>query len=372
MRVQVVDPAAFTPPYDHALCAALGRAGADVELLTSRFLYGSVPREPGYRVVEGFYRHASRPGAVSRVGQLQKAVEHIPDMLRHRRRARAFDVVHYQWLPVPHLDSRLMTSRHPRLFTAHNPIEENRHRDLALHRRLAHAVDATVVHSFAGRDRLRAQIGDPSPRIEVIAHGALDYFTRLAEEAPLPSALDRVAKPVILFFGLLRPYKGLETLVRAFAGVEDAELWIVGAPRMPMAPLHELARRSAGNIRFVSRFVADAEVPAYFRRADIVVLPYTEADQSGVLFMALAFAKPIVASRVGGFGEMADLHGALHPVPPGDEGALREALQALVGDASKRERLAEAAARAAADPYSWDTVAGQTLSLYSELLERAG
>ena len=50
MRIQLVDPSAFTPPYDHALAAALARAGEDVELVTSRFLYGPVPRADGYRV----------------------------------------------------------------------------------------------------------------------------------------------------------------------------------------------------------------------------------------------------------------------------------------------------------------------------------
>src|SRR4051794_26944168 len=61
MRVRLVAPSAFTPPYDHALSAALARAGADVELVTSRFGYGAVPRPDGNRVSERFYRWA--PGA---------------------------------------------------------------------------------------------------------------------------------------------------------------------------------------------------------------------------------------------------------------------------------------------------------------------
>ena len=62
LRVSLVDPSAFTPPYDRSLAAALARAGADVELLTSRFLYGPVPAAAGYRVEECFYRRSSRPG----------------------------------------------------------------------------------------------------------------------------------------------------------------------------------------------------------------------------------------------------------------------------------------------------------------------
>ncbi len=63
MKVQLVDPSAFTPPYDRALAAALARAGAEVELLTSRFLYGPVPEAEGYRVEERFYRRSARARA---------------------------------------------------------------------------------------------------------------------------------------------------------------------------------------------------------------------------------------------------------------------------------------------------------------------
>ena len=79
--------------------------------------------------------------------------------------------------------------------------------------------------------------------------------------------------PVILTFGLIRPYKGTDVLLEAFARVRGAELWIVGMPRMPMEPLQELAARAPGTVRFVDRFVTDQEIPAFMRRADIVALP---------------------------------------------------------------------------------------------------
>src|SRR5947208_3067410 len=104
MRVQLVDPSAFTPPYDHSLAAALARAGADVELVTSRFLYGPVPREEGYRVTEHFYRRTTRRGLAARGRMALKLAEHVPDMMRYRRLAAQADLVHYQWLTVQPLD----------------------------------------------------------------------------------------------------------------------------------------------------------------------------------------------------------------------------------------------------------------------------
>ncbi len=107
MRVHVVDPSAYTPPYDHALCRALGAAGADVELYTSRFAHGPVARPEGYERRELFYRLAALvPDARAR--RLVKLAEHVPDMLRYRRAAQAADIVHFQWLAVQHLDGRLL------------------------------------------------------------------------------------------------------------------------------------------------------------------------------------------------------------------------------------------------------------------------
>ncbi len=93
------------------------------------------------------------------------------------------------------------------------------------------------------------------------------------------------------------------------------------------------------NVRFVPRYVADAELPAYFRRADLLVLPHREVDVSGVLFAGLAFGKPMVLSDVGGFREVVEEHGAGRLVPPGDAGALREA----IARAARRPRGARAA-----------------------------
>ncbi len=183
----------------------------------------------------------------------------------------------------------------------------------------------------------------------------------------MPPELEGAEGPVILFFGLLRPYKGLDTLLEAFRQVEGAELWIVGNPRMDVGPLRRLAARAPGRVRFVTRFVEDAEIPAIFRRADLVVLPYRDAEHSGVLYTALAFGKPMVLSAVGGFPELAET-GAARLVPPEDPAALAAALSELIADSAAREELAAAARAAAAGPYSWDEAARQTLALYRDLL----
>ena len=165
---------------------------------------------------------------------------------------------------------------------------------------------------------------------------------------------------MILAFGLIRPYKGTDVLLEAFSELEGAELWIVGMPRMPMEPLHELAERGPRPVRFIERFVTDPEIPAYMRRADLVALPYRNIEQSGVLYTALAFGRPLVLSDVGGLpGDRRAGGGAARA--PGDADALAAALRELLADPAERERLAAGALEAAEGRYSWDEIGRTTV-----------
>ncbi len=234
-------------------------------------------------------------------------------------------------------------------------------------------MDAVVVLTEQGAQRVEDEFSVPRDRINVIPHGALDYLTRLPDEAPLLPELEGAEGPVILSFGLIRPYKGVDVLLRAFAELEadTAELWIAGRPLgVDPAELRALADAAKGRVRFVTRFITDTELPAIFRRADIVALPYREAQQSGVLYAALAFGKAIVASGVGGLAEVARAGDGetLRLVEPGDVAELAGALAELAGNPGERARLEAAASAVAAGPYSWDAVAAQTLELYRRLL----
>jgi glycosyltransferase involved in cell wall biosynthesis len=366
MRVHIVDPSAYTPPYDHALSAALGAAGADVELFTSRFAYGPVAAAQGYVSHDFFYRSAARVRGEStpakRLRRALKLAEHVPDMLRYRAAAATADVVHFQWLTVQQLDGLLLPRGDaPLVLTAHDVLpREGGARRRAAQRRLYDRFDAVVAHTEHGRARLTQELGVSPERVHVIPHGAFAHLAELPA-APPPFATD---KRVVLFFGLLRPYKGLDVLLEAWRGIDDAELWIVGMPRMDIAAL---IADAPPNVRIVPRFVGDAELPGYFARADLVVLPYREIEQSGVLFTALAFGKPLLVSDVGGFAEVAE-RGAAHAVAPGDPAALHDALVGLLANPAALVALGERALAVAHGDYGWQAIAARTLALYERLL----
>ncbi len=347
MRLHLVDPPAYTPPYDRALSAALADAGVDVTLVTGRFAHGDVPPAPGVRIEERFYRGTERlPGRARAAARLAR---HVPDMLRYRRTARAADVVHFQWLALPQLDRFLLPDR-PLVLTAHDvlarePRPGQRQAQLELMKR----VDRVVVHSEHGRARLL----DLGVESTVIPHGVLALMATPSR----PPELAEPTRPVVLFFGLVRPYKGLDVLYDAWRALApDAELWVVGQPRMQPPPAPD-------GVRTVARFVSDAEAAWCFAHADVVVLPYREIDQSGVLFTALGAGRALVVSDVGGFPEV---DAAAH-VPAGDAGALAETLGRLLVDETERARLQAAAREAAATTYAWPAIAAAHQRLYADL-----
>lgn len=390
MHVRIVDPSAYTPPYDHALCAALARGGDDVTLVTSDFPYSDVPRPDGYAVERGFYRYAIGP-AGSRVRQITKLPQHPYDMWRLARASRTADVVHFQWLPLQAVDLRLLGPRSPLpwraplVLTAHDVLpREAAPGQREAQQRLYARMDAVIVHSQHGRDRLVEDLDVPATKVHVIPHGAFTHLTevdpaplpvelRAPSLAPSPAAGEPTAdaptrRPVVLLFGLLRPYKGLDVLLEAWRALADdgdpgADLWVVGLPKYDVSALRNAAPPS---VRFVERFVSDAETAAIFRRADVVVLPYREIDQSGVLFTGLAFGRALVLSDVGGFSEVAR-DGAAVMVPAGDVAALAGTLRSLLDDPSRRIALADQAADLATGPYSWDAIAAAHRKVYTRV-----
>jgi glycosyltransferase involved in cell wall biosynthesis len=372
MRVDLVDPPAYSPPYDHALASALVAEGAHVRLFTSRFAYGTVPDADNYQRHEYFYRLAIG-SAASRVRRVTKATEHVPDMLAYRLlTSNAADVVHFQWLTAPALDLRLLPSA-PVVLTIHDPLRRARPHGVPG----AHGferVAAVIVHSeYARTSVIESHALEPS-KVHVIRHGALGPALPVGgqragdgTDSGLPAELRDDGAPVVLSFGLLRPYKGLETLLAAWHGTPDAQLWVVGRPMMDV---DALAATAPAGVQILPRFVSESEQAALFARADVVVLPYERGERfgfSGVLATALGHGKAIVLSDVGGFAEVGAL-GAARTVTPGDSAALREVLDELVGDADARDALAAAAREAATGVFSWERAARETIALYEKIL----
>ncbi len=178
--------------------------------------------------------------------------------------------------------------------------------------------------------------GAPPDRIAVAEHGLLAYDPPADEIAESPSQ----AAPALLFFGRIAPYKGLEVLLKAYRELSRQyprlHLWVVGDG--DLRPYRNLLD-GLPRVEVVNRWVAEAEVAGYFRRASLVALPYTGASQSGVLAIAANFALPVVATRVGGIPEQIKDGETGLLVPPGSVDELSGAVRRLLDDPEEARRL---------------------------------
>lgn len=383
LRIALVDPSLFTLPYDRALAQGLRDAGHQVTL------YGRRPRaaeaEDGADgLVASFYPFAESSFGAALPGPLRlglKGVDHLLSMARLRRRLAAPatrpDVIHFQWLPLPFADRRLLGGFRaiaPLVLTVHDTDPFNGNPASRLQRFGAAACfdsfDRLVVHTEQGRARLIGR-GIAPARIALLPHGLLT--------APLARGPDALDAPVtFLCFGKMKPYKGLDIAIEGFARLppalrQRARLRIVGEPHMDVAPLLALAeaRGVAAQVAIEPRFVQEAEFPALFGGGVVALFPYREIEASGVLSLALAHGRPIVASRLGGFAEALrdGVHGLL--VPPGDADALSDAMARLLADPGFAARCALAVEALAMDMPGWAEIGRRTASLYVALLPRA-
>jgi glycosyltransferase involved in cell wall biosynthesis len=350
VRIVIADPPAFTPPYDHELAAALARAGADVELVTSPFRFGPVPGAVGYERRELFYPVSSRLFRRSRLRLPVKMLEHPIGMARLRRRPA--DIVHVQWLSRPEVDRYLLAPRAPAVFTAHDILPRRTATKQSLWRDLFRRFGRVVVHSEHGRRRL-LELGLLPERVRVVPHPVF------ASDPPR-----RDDGRTVLFFGVIRPYRGLEDALAAIERLPDARLVVAGDPAVPL----DGYRRGGDRVHWRLGYLSEEEVDRAHGEATVAVFPYRpEIDQSGSLLRALGAGVPAVVYDVGGLAEPVRAFGAGRVAPAGDVDALTAVLRELLHDTDALAG-ARAGARRAREQLTWDAAATAHLALYRELL----
>jgi glycosyltransferase involved in cell wall biosynthesis len=207
-------------------------------------------------------------------------------------------------------------------------------------RRLLRLCHGCVVHSKADWRTLEADYISEKKRVRIAAHGPYDQYRTSTEEGHFDeaaiAAVRKAPRPNVvnlLFFGLIRPYKGLEDLLdvfNAFSREEVTSLWltVVGETWDGCTEPARLIRTSphCDRITFVNNYVPDEVVGAAFSHADVVVLPYRRSASSGTLHVAMSWGLPIIATSVGGLPEAANGYEGVIFVPPGDPVMLKAAI----------------------------------------------
>ena len=268
----------------------------------------------------------------------------------------------------------LLHRRYPLVTTIHEPnplpreiggtILPVRHILVSNNKVLATFSDKIIVHGKNLREYLLTK-NFPNSKIEIILHGDYSFFKQWEiKEIKTP-------KNNILFFGTIRPYKGVEYLIEAEKiikkNISNLTVTIAGEGN-----IRKYEKRISRNSNFIilNKFIPDDEVAELFQKASLVVLPYTQGSQSGIVHIAYAFKKPVVATNVGSIPEVVDDGKTGFVVPPKDSVALAEAMIKILKDNELRKEMGENAYRKMKEELSWDKIAEKTVEVYKEAIER--
>ena len=227
--------------------------------------------------------------------------------------------------------------------------------------------DGFIVHSSQDQNNLLKLL--PDALVHRTVHPTYDIFNRYdisAEQARKRLAID---SDMLLFFGFVRPYKGLKHLIDAMPRVlsqRDVHLWIVGEFWQDAEAYHRQIRALGlqQHVHVVNEYVSNEEVGVYFSAADAIALPYVSGTGSGIAQIAYGYERPIVATSVGDLPEIVEEGETGFVVPPADPRALAEAILAIY----KEPRTTwQSNIRARRDRFSWENLVGCIEDLAAEL-----
>lgn len=295
----------------------------------------------------------------------------VMNKMMHLIREVQPDVLHVQETNEPWYDLTLLLNKMPPLVTTiHDVFRHPGDRDLIpgseYTRRIAfYRSQQLIVHSKLLKDVLTQQFRLPEKRINVLPHGELGtLFQHWADDTVYPR------EPyTLLFFGRIWPYKGLKYLLQAMPlvaeHIPEVKLIIAGRGENIDQLLNYWDRTRC---EVLHNFIPVEAVAGLFQRSTAVVLPYIESSQSGVAAIAYAMGTPVIASNIGGLGEMIrhEQDGLL--VPPQDIHALANAIIRLLSDSNLQHKMQKGALARCQEDLNWSNIAAQTVEVYSKAI----
>ena len=367
--------------YSYALALALTAASVRTTMLTYD--------EPEYDLADFPHPHRLVVGLQMATTRRKKLTSPPHNLLSMLKTTRSSDVVHFQWALGERSDRLhwpvLRRLRKKIVYTAHDVLPHEASIMSLEHCQWVYGkADALIVHGQNLRNLLLERFDVDASKVHVIPHGNYNFV------ADTPSRWNRDSARrsfgfdeddrVVLFFGLIRPYKGLDDLLVALGSLKDKlgagqRLRVLVAGRAidkhwEEAGYAELIRKGGLSAELHLEHIPMGEVGRFMHAADVVAIPYKRGSQSGVLQLAHAFGKPSVVTDVGSLKEVMQAGRTADLVPAENPEALGEAIGGLLRDRDRAAAYGAAAREFTEKEFGWTPIAAKTVALYSSLRDR--
>lgn len=389
MRVFLMDMLSIVPYYTGHLCAKLQEIEA-IDLTVGAIPYGhdkTFFQRMGVRTDFMLMNPSAKLSPGTPIRRALKAIEYLWNLifLAARFLFHKPDIIHVQFLPLITLGMpfeiwflRLMKLLGVKVvYTVHNVVPHERaRRDRYRYSRMYELTDRLICHDMPARNRLAAEFHVNPAKIEVIPHGPLFQPCGKATDTEARRVLQLPADGcVVLFQGIIRPYKGVPFLLKAWRKALDSGfpgvLVIVGTGEPEQLTeirgcVDDLELKSS--VKLIFRFVPIDELDNYYKAADILVYPYSAVTTSGALMTGIGYAKPIIATALPAFYEILHHEDNALIVGYGHVEGLAEALLRLGNDAVMRAALARRLQSMSAVFPTWREIANRTAACYAAVL----
>lgn len=365
--------------YTDALCDSLDKIGEDVTVLTST----AWPEgQRTYKIERLFSEFNQKQGRFTQLHwAMDRFIRSMTNISKRNKYAleNKFDAVHIQGAGLPLLDQfflKPLAKKLPVVLTVHDVMSHYERfvsKDSFMRKNL-HIPHRLIVHFEKGKELLIQQWGINGDIIDVIPHGIIPVKNQLSKtDAQRKLGLSE-NKKTLLFFGSIRPNKGLDVLLKSMQEVikisPDLLLVIAGAlPRkMSFQPYEDIIKELnlSEHVKSFIEFVPDEKVDLYFSACDLVVLPYRNFEsQSGVLLRAYAHKKPVAASNLGAMGDIVRSDHIGEVVEPGNEKLLALAINKVLKNINAYQSRYNPELE---NRYNWEYIGKLTVQCYEKAI----
>lgn len=384
LKVWMLDPAQLTPYYNIALCDSLAQAGCTVRYIGSQYLYDRyLPHSDHFKTDYHYFRGLNHTRLIQ-FPRLRRVLRGISYPFDHWRLARQMqenkpDILHIQWSRVPRFDRWLIQQARalgiPVIHTVHDVVPsyapESSIRSLE---RVYALANRLILHTQTNRQdflHLYPTIRREDTAIIPLINAPYQALPPNPNQATARQALGLPTNvPILLFFGSVRWYKGVDLLLSAFASARQSapniHLVIAGKPDTPDESALLENSRSQPNVHITSGFIPYEAIWQYYVAADVVILPYRSITQSAALLSAMDFGRAVIVTNVGGLPETIDGNGWV--VPPENVPELAKSIVEATSQPLVLAAMGKRSIQLVQERHGGAAVARNTLEVYEQSL----